>query len=443
MGLDLFRRHTGAADWFSALRDISFDVERGTGVGIIGGNGAGKSTLLKVLARIVPPTEGEAEIRGRINSLLEVGTGFQPDLSGRANIYLNASILGMSHAETDDVFEDIVAFSGIGEFIDMPVKHYSSGMYSRLAFSVAANVTGDILLVDEVLAVGDAEFQRKCLKRMDGLLNDERRTVLFVSHSMDAVMRFCSHALWLDHGECRAFGASEDVVSDYLRSVNRLGGKYVAKRGVGNGAEHVGADIAAIKGDGLSSVNSAKGAVPESDNRMERREVRVISTEQTAGFKPAATILAVVLQDGDGRPTDIISREDQAAISIDCEMISSTYRIHAVVHLHCAPRAGVPEDTHVFTCVREPPLPNERGHYRVTANIPGNLLTTGLYSVSVALVTRARPIIRHCKLERVLHFQVIDKSEKEESFLAEQLYGVIQPNLEWTVTTLDESEARA
>ena len=439
MGLDLFRRHKDPSDWFWGLRDISFDVERGTGVGIIGGNGAGKSTLLKILARIVPPSEGEVEVLGRVNSLLEVGTGFQPDLSGRANIYLNASILGMSRAETDQVFDEIVAFSGVGDFIDMPVKHYSSGMYSRLAFSVAANVTGDILLIDEVLSVGDAEFRQKCLKRMNDLLTTEQRTVLFVSHSMDAVMRFCSHALWLGHCTARAFGTAEEVVSEYLRSVNRLGGKYVApgRSQAKDAIKNVATDaFRGTSGNGPEDTNDGDAVVTE----IAPQPVKVISTKEVAGFQPAATIHAVTLLDGQRRENDIVAREEPLTVAIDCEVSARTHVIHPVLHLRCAPRAGVPDEVHVFSCIKEPPLPRETGYYRVEVTVPGQFLTTGDYIVSVALVTRARPLIRHCKLERVLQFRVIERLINDNTFLTEQLHGVIQPHLSWRVRVLDPDE---
>lgn len=428
-GLDFFRWNKTRDDSFWALRDVSFNVERGTGIGIIGGNGAGKSTLLKILARIVSPTEGVAEIKGRVNSLLEVGTGFQSDLSGRANIYLNASILGMSRAETDAVFDEIVSFSGIGDFIDMPVKHYSSGMYSRLAFSVAANVTGDILLVDEVLSVGDAEFQKKCLKRMNGLLSSEHRTVLFVSHSMDAVMKFCSHALWLDHGTVKAYGKAEDVVAEYLRSVNNLGSRYVSKHASRRKpkAEEVLSDAPSI-GPVESNPEGAEVAVPE---------VKPISTEVAAGFEAAATINTVTLINSEGHENDIFVRDRSIRISLDCQVSRDAYTIHPVIHLHCLPRAGVPDEVHVFTCVGDAPLPRMVGHFQVIATIPDHLLTVGQYAISVALVTRARPQIKHCKLERVVKFQVIEKKGQESEYLSEQLHGVIQPELTWQARQID------
>ncbi|MBP8973324.1 MAG: ATP-binding cassette domain-containing protein [Anaerolineae bacterium] len=204
-----------ADNTFWALRDVSFEVERGEVLGVIGRNGAGKSTLLKVLTRIMPPDEGHARIRGRVGSLLEVGTGFHGELTGRENIYLNGAILGMHRYEIDRKFDEIVEFAGVARFIDTPVKHYSSGMYLRLAFSVAAHLESEILLVDEVLAVGDAEFQKKCLGKM-GDVAGEGRTVLFVSHNMDAVRRLCQSALWLESGGIQALGPVDDVIKAYL-----------------------------------------------------------------------------------------------------------------------------------------------------------------------------------------------------------------------------------
>lgn len=198
-----------------ALKDVSFEVKRGEVLGIIGKNGAGKSTLLKILSRITTPTEGRVEIRGRVGSLLEVGTGFHPEMTGRENIYLNGGILGMTRAEIRDKFDEIVDFSGIGKFIDTPVKRFSSGMYVRLAFSIAAHMEPEILLVDEVLAVGDSAFQKKCLGKM-GDVASEGRTVLLVSHNMVAIAGLCSRAIWIDAGRKRAEGPASQVTRDYL-----------------------------------------------------------------------------------------------------------------------------------------------------------------------------------------------------------------------------------
>ena len=208
---------TGRVKSMWALRNVSFDVSDGESVGIIGRNGAGKSTLLKLLSRITRPTEGFAEVRGRVGSLLEVGTGFHSELTGRENVYLNGAILGMSRKEIAAKFDEIVAFSGIGEFLDTPVKRYSSGMYVRLAFAVAAHLEPEILIVDEVLSVGDLDFQRKCLGKMESVAGSGR-TVLFVSHNMQAVRSLCTRAIHIDHGHIVDDGETDAVVKAYLES---------------------------------------------------------------------------------------------------------------------------------------------------------------------------------------------------------------------------------
>ncbi|MCD6193709.1 MAG: ABC transporter ATP-binding protein [Candidatus Aminicenantes bacterium] len=204
-----------------ALKDVSFEVKKGEVVGIIGRNGAGKTTLLKILSRITPPTEGYAEIQGRIGSLLEVGTGFHPELTGRENIYLSGAILGMKKREIDKNFDEIVAFSELEKFLDTPVKYYSSGMYVRLAFAVAAHLEPEILLVDEVLAVGDAAFQKKCLGKM-GDVAREGRTVLFVSHNMGAISALCSRVLLLANGQLLEEGSARQVVQNYLLTTSKV-----------------------------------------------------------------------------------------------------------------------------------------------------------------------------------------------------------------------------
>jgi lipopolysaccharide transport system ATP-binding protein len=209
----------GQVEEFWALKDVSFEVKRGEVLGIIGRNGAGKSTLLKILSRITEPTGGRVTLHGRVASLLEVGTGFHQELTGRENIYLNGAILGMTRAEMRRKFDEIVAFAEVEKFLDTPVKRYSSGMYVRLAFAVAAHLEPEIMVVDEVLAVGDAEFQAKCLGKMQGVANSEGRTVLFVSHNMAAVQQLCHHALWLDHGRRRKIGSASEVVRAYTGSV--------------------------------------------------------------------------------------------------------------------------------------------------------------------------------------------------------------------------------
>ena len=203
---------------FWALRDVNFEVKQGEVLGIIGRNGAGKSTLLKILSRITEPTEGRISLRGRVASLLEVGTGFHPELTGRENIFLNGAILGMTQREIRKKFDEIVAFAEVEKFLDTPVKHYSSGMYVRLAFAVAAHLEPEILIVDEVLAVGDTEFQKKCIGKMNEVSKNQGRTVLFVSHSMDAILKLCTQGILFESGSVRTIGDIKAVVSKYLSS---------------------------------------------------------------------------------------------------------------------------------------------------------------------------------------------------------------------------------
>lgn len=214
---------------FWALKDINFEVRQGDRIGIIGRNGAGKSTLLKLLSRITEPTKGKIMISGRIASLLEVGTGFHPELSGRENIFLNGAILGMSRAEIKKKFDEIVDFSDVEKFLDTPVKRYSSGMYVRLAFAIAAHMDPEILIVDEVLAVGDAEFQKKCLGKMEDVSSKEGRTVLFVSHNMGAINQLCKNAILLDAGQLLKQGNTAEIIGYYLFNERKNKGSYISQ----------------------------------------------------------------------------------------------------------------------------------------------------------------------------------------------------------------------
>ncbi len=223
------KRTQSTKEVFYALNDINFEIEQGDRLGIIGRNGAGKSTLLKVLSRITEPTTGRITIRGRIASLLEVGTGFHPELSGRENIFLNGAILGMSRVEIRRKFDEIVEFAEIFKFLDTPVKRYSSGMYVRLAFAVAAHLEPEILIVDEVLAVGDIQFQKKCLGKMEDVSKNEGRTVIFVSHNMEALSRLCKTALFLEKGLMRSYADTDSIIAKYLFS--RKNSREYSKRG--------------------------------------------------------------------------------------------------------------------------------------------------------------------------------------------------------------------
>lgn len=217
---------------FWALRDVSFRVEQGESIGFVGHNGAGKSTTLKLMTRILEPSSGAVRLNGRVAALLELGSGFHPDLSGRENVFLNGSLMGFSRRDMQARLDEIVAFSGIGEFIDMEVKHYSSGMYTRLAFAVATAVDPEILITDEVLAVGDEAFQRKCMDRIF-TFRRQGRTIVFVSHGLETVRTLCDKAVWLDKGQVRGFGPSGEVIDAYLADVNRREQEQLARAGQG------------------------------------------------------------------------------------------------------------------------------------------------------------------------------------------------------------------
>lgn len=226
-----YRGNNLKKDEFWALKDISLKINPGEVVGIIGSNGAGKSTLLKILCRITPPTSGKVTLRGRVGSLLEVGTGFQQELTGRENIYLNGAILGMERSEINRKFEEIVDFSGVNKFVDTPVKHYSSGMYMRLAFAVAANLDSDILIIDEVLAVGDSEFQKKCLGKMDEISHKSDKTILFVSHNMGAVRELCQKGLVLKNGKMfTALLQVDNAINSYQKDIIKLSSRDLKSR---------------------------------------------------------------------------------------------------------------------------------------------------------------------------------------------------------------------
>lgn len=249
----------GHAPTLWALKDVSFEVNRGEVIGIIGRNGAGKSTLLKILSRITEPTEGTAQIHGRVGSLLEVGTGFHPELTGRENIFLNGAILGMKRAELQRKFDEIVAFAEVEKFIDTPVKHYSSGMYVRLAFAVAAHLEPEILIIDEVLAVGDVAFQKKCLGKM-GEVSKQGRTILFVSHNMIAVENLCSRVILLERGRIAIEGLSHNVIGQYLRCTDDISAERrfanAARSGHPGAVELTGCEI--LVGGGRGSVRAGE-----------------------------------------------------------------------------------------------------------------------------------------------------------------------------------------
>ncbi len=369
-----------------ALRDVSFEVEHGEVVGIIGGNGAGKSTLLKILSRITEPTEGCAEVRGSLGSLLEVGTGFDLELTGRENVFLNGAILGMKRAEIRSRFDEIVEFSEVERFIDTPVKRYSSGMHMRLAFAVAAHLEPEILIVDEVLAVGDASFQRKCLGKM-GEAAKTGRTVLFVSHNMLAVEDLCDRAIWLENGRIVGEGESSKVVSDYLQGT------------FSSDTEQVWEDREVAPGN--------------DDVRMRRVRVRP----------------------EDGSPQDQITVHTPLVMEIEYwNLRPNTY---------LSPSVALYNEQGIVVFTSGPtfdPTGRERnappGLYRHVCHVPGNLLNDGMYQVSLYIGKNERTILQE---DGILTFDVRDVMESRHGWHG-KWNGAVRPMLEWS-TELVELES--
>lgn len=369
-----------------ALNNINLDIYPGERLGIIGRNGAGKTTLLKILSRLVYPTEGEVRMRGRVTSLLEVGTGFNPNFTGRENIYLNASFHGLTRAEINERFDSIVDFSGVGKFLDTPVKYYSSGMYIRLAFSVAAHLDPDILLLDEVLAVGDMAFQQKCLKRVENMTSGGR-TTLFVSHSMGDIVRFCEKAMWLEEGRIVEFGDTKSVVNSYAKSVTKLKSSYHA----------------APSQSQSDSGSKAEISHPES---------------------PAAELISFEIFDTEGKTKEVFFRNEPINISVKYRVLRDDIPLIAAVHLH---KDGV----HVFSS--HPVETLEAPKFSVVFSktvIPPNILNTGDYHFSVAIVTPTRPIMRHVELDHVLSCKIVEEYNPNRIFSGDYR-GVIRPLFAW------------
>jgi homopolymeric O-antigen transport system ATP-binding protein len=366
-----------------ALRDVSFHADEGEVIGIIGHNGAGKSTLLKILTRITTPTEGRAEIRGRVGSLLEVGTGFHPELTGRENIFLNGSILGMTRQEIARNFDAIVEFSGVEKFIDTPVKRYSSGMFVRLAFSVAAHFEPEVMIVDEVLSVGDAEFQRRSIGRM-GSIGEAGRTILFVSHNLHGILQLCDRAILLKEGRIIRHGPAPDVVSYYEQET------------LGTGPERVWPDAADAPGDDL----------------VRLRAVRVVNED-----RETANTLDV---------------RGPIGIEIEFEVLRSGWPIVPKMKL---------SDQHGAICFNSMDVngrwdePSAPGEYVTTAWVPPNLLNEGRHVVTAEIVTIASPkLIPHAQSHDAVAFQVYDPAEGDSArgtFFG-QWRGAVRPLLDWT-----------
>ena len=368
-----------------ALKDVSFEVTEGEVVGVIGRNGAGKSTLLKILSRITEPTEGHAEIRGRVGSLLEVGTGFHSELTGRENIYLNGAILGMKKEEIGRKFEEMVAFAEVDKFIDTPVKHYSSGMYMRLAFAVAAHLEPEILLVDEVLAVGDVAFQEKCLGKM-GDVAKEGRTVLFVSHNMLAVKRFCHRALHFDEGRLVKSGDTAEVISAYLVGLRNM---------------------SLPEGRTWDDWKSAPG-----NDQVRLHRVRIV---------PA----------GGGSP-DQITVLTPFRIEIEYWNLKPETRLN--LSLNLLNQEG--QCVFVTTTLHEPSWhgrPFPKGLFRSACHVPAPLLNDGRHSIGLLFVQNEGVVL--FQFDDLLGFEVQDVPEARGAWYGRWV-GAVRPRLEWTTECL-------
>ena len=382
---------SGEQNSFWALKDVSFDVEEGTVLGVVGRNGAGKSTLLKILSQITEPTSGEIRVRGRVASLLEVGTGFHPELSGRENVFLNGAILGMSRAEIRSKFDEIVTFAGVEKFLDTPVKRYSSGMYVRLAFSVAAHLEPEILVVDEVLAVGDASFQRRCLDKMEEA-GQGGRTVLFVSHNMSAVTRLCQRAILLQEGRVIMDGLPSQVVSAYLTS------------GFGTTAEN---------------------RWPDPDRAPGNDIVR---------------LRAIRVRDEQGHVKEALDIRTPVGIDIEYEVLKEGHVL--VPNVHLTNEEGV----YVFAANETDPEWRGRkrppGRFVTTAWIPGNLLAEGMHFITVAIST-LDPVIVHFVERNAIAFQVVDTRDGDSARgdYAGPFPGAVRPMLRWSTRECASREA--
>lgn len=362
---------------FWALKNVSFEVKRGEVVGIIGRNGAGKSTLLKILSRITEPTEGRIRLRGRVASLLEVGTGFHPELTGRENIFLNGAILGMSKAEIKRKFDEIVAFSEVERFLDTPVKRYSSGMYVRLAFAVAAHLEPEILIVDEVLAVGDGEFQKKCLGKMESVSRNEGRTVLFVSHQIAAVTRLCQKALWLDAGKVENYGPVDLTCSKYLAS---------------------------------GSLATARRIWKEGDNAPGNEWVRLECAEAHVN----------------GEPADHVDIQSAVDIRVTYRVLKSGKVLIPNVHFYADDGTLIFISHDWYSGWRTKPKPS--GQYQTTFTVPKNFFSEGRITVKIAISTY-QPFEVHFVEPEALAFTVVEAASGETSRgdFAGHLPGIIRP----------------
>jgi len=370
---------------FWALKDVSFEVKQGELLGIIGRNGAGKSTLLKILSRITEPTKGRVRLRGRVSSLLEVGTGFHPELTGRENIFLNGGILGMTRSEIRQKFDEIVAFAEVEQFLDTPVKRYSSGMYIRLAFAVAAHLEPEILIVDEVLAVGDAQFQRKCLGKMSEVAGGGR-TILFVSHNMAMISSLCNKAIQLDNGKLRAVGATSNVILGYASS----------------------------EGNSPASVNY-------------RSYSRRIGDQY-------AQLLSGEIRNDQGAPTSEVEIDQPFLVRMEYRIVSDSNRIF-FPNFHFYRQDG----TCAFIVNAINVKRTSPGEYSAECHVPANFMNDGLYSVGFALTSYESGVSVHFSEMGAIMFNIRDRIEGvlTRARYSGPIPGAVRPLLPWTLKPID------
>lgn len=374
--MSVFNKKKHNSEEFYALKEVNFNVFSGESIGLIGKNGAGKSTLLKILSKITPPSAGKIVSRGRIASLLEVGTGFHPELSGRENIFLNGSILGMKREEIRKNFNAIVDFSGVEKFIDTPLKHYSSGMQLRLAFAVAAFLENEILIIDEVLAVGDVEFQKKCMLKMEDISHNHGRTILFVSHNLNVINSLCTKALLLKDGMIKKSGTTEDVVNYYLSNENENVSSLVW-------------DKDTAPGDEEALIRSAK-IIDEKG-----QEVRSIDISQKIGVE----FIYEVIKAGKAK----IPNLHLYTIKGDCVFVSAEH-----------------EDMKL----------TKQGVYKTVVWIPGNTLNVEVYSLSIALSTMT-PVKTHFWVKDALILETTENMNNRVNSYNQTIPGIIRPELRW------------
>ena len=394
------------AEEFKALDDISFEVAPGDRLGVIGENGAGKSTLLKILSRITEPTSGRVQIRGRVAALLEVGTGFHPELTGRENIYLNGAVLGMPKSEIRNKFDEIVDFSEIESFLDTPVKYYSSGMYVRLAFSVAAHLDPDVLILDEVLAVGDMRFQQKCLDRMQ-FASNEGRTLLFVSHGMQAVNQICPRSVLLVKGQVKAIGASADVIQEYISS------SFVDNREQESGdlAEYVAEEIEIVE--------------------VKDEDVEGLGSRIPVGAGDSSVrLIGAAVRNEEGDISSSLLYHQKIFIEMDFE-------VFALGDLPYIPNFHVYTIENVLAFVATPPdsvvRAYKKGRYKAVCEIPRCMLNNGVFRVTLAMSSMGEEVTVHFAIPHALTFKVVDDftDTSYRNGYMQAIPGIFRPQFSW------------